>query len=120
MTVNTRNRALTGLLLAAAAVVLPVTPAAAAPAAVNCWYEQDIYKSGNAIVAYAYKDCVDLPVATPLSVSIEQQICDGSTHCEWIKIKTGLGSVTLQCKPDYVQYLRHSRVHSDREWCNYG
>jgi hypothetical protein len=121
MTVITRNRVAAGLaavLLAGAAAVLPAAPATAADTPLSCWIEQDIYKVGSTVYAYAFKDCINAPVPIPLSLKIESQWCDSTVHCSWETLVSGLGNVSHQCKPGRLDYLRHSRQPDDRVWCD--
>jgi hypothetical protein len=113
-------RTLTALAAAftlAAALALAAVPAAAAPAGSgippNCWIDAGMYQQGDYAFAYAYKDCTNLEVPQPLSVSIQVLICDPG-HCFWPSLAVGSGTVHGHCSPGP---MRNSRLPGEYFHC---
>jgi hypothetical protein len=82
--------------------------ASSAPAAIVCWKEYDLTRSGNTIIASAFKDCVDYDVPQPLNVSIKKWYSDEWGYSGWITAGSGVGVATAACNPYWPTTYRHS------------
>jgi hypothetical protein len=82
--------------------------ASSAPAAILCWKEYDLTRSGNTIIASALKDCVDYDVPQPLNVSIKKWYSDEWGYSGWITAGSGVGVATAACNPYWPTTYRHS------------
>lgn len=82
--------------------------ASSAPAAILCWKEYDLTRSGNTIIASAFKDCVDYDVPQPLNVSIKKWYSDEWGYSGWITAGSGVGVATAACNPYWPTTYRHS------------
>jgi hypothetical protein len=77
-------------------------------AAIFCWKEYDLTRSGNTVIASAFKDCVDYDVPQPLNVSIKKWYYDEWGYSGWITAGSGLGVATAACNPYWPTTYRHS------------
>jgi hypothetical protein len=82
--------------------------ASSAPEAIFCWKEYDLTRSGNTVIASAFKDCVDYDVPQPLNVSIKKWYSDEWGYSGWITAGSGLGVATAACNPFWPTTYRHS------------
>jgi hypothetical protein len=82
--------------------------ASSAPAAIFCWKEYGLTRSGNTIIASAFKDCVDYDVPQPLKLSIKKWYSDEWGYSGWITAGSGVGVATAACNPYWPTTYRHS------------
>jgi hypothetical protein len=84
--------------------------AASAPHAdaIFCWKEYDFTRSGNTVIASAFKDCTNLEVPQPLNVSIKKWYYDEWGGSGWITAASGIGVATANCNPYWPTTYRHS------------
>jgi hypothetical protein len=104
----------------ALATSTPAVPSASSSAghtqAIFCWKEYDFTRSGNTVIASAFKDCTNLEVPQPLSVSIKKWYYDEWGGSGWITAASGQGVVTASCNPYWPTTFRHS-ITGDQIYC---
>jgi hypothetical protein len=104
----------------AAASAAPMTHAAsdsAGPtASIFCWNEYDFTRSGNTVIASAFRDCTTYEVPQPLSVSIKKWYYDEFGNSGWITAASGHGVVTANCNPWWPTNYRHS-ITGEQIYC---
>ena len=104
----------------ATATNAPVAQSASSSAghieAIFCWKEYDFTRSGNTVIASAFKDCTNLEVPQPLSVSIKKWYYDEWGGSGWITAASGQGVVTATCNPYWPTTFRHS-ITGEQIYC---
>jgi hypothetical protein len=84
--------------------------------AIFCWKEYDFTPSGNTVIASAFKDCTNLEVPQPLSVSIKKWYYDEWGGSGWITAASGQGVVTATCNRYWPTTFRHS-ITGEQIYC---
>jgi hypothetical protein len=119
---HARRVALAGAAVAAVAGVgglaatTEATSAAPHPAVISCWKEYGFTRVGNTVIASAFKDCVNLDVPQPLSVSIKMFYYDDFGNSGWTTAASGSGNVTSKCVPGWPTMYRHS-ITGEQIYC---
>jgi hypothetical protein len=94
----------------------PASTSAGHTEAIFCWKEYDFARSGNTVIASAFKDCTNLEVPQPLSVSIKKWYSDEWGGSGWITAASGQGVVTASCNPYWPTTFRHS-ITGEQIYC---
>jgi hypothetical protein len=84
--------------------------------AIFCWKEYDFTRSGNTLIASAFKDCTNYEVPQPLSVSIKQWYYSEWGYDGWVTAASGQGVATTTCNPSWPTTYRHS-ITGEQIYC---
>jgi hypothetical protein len=113
-----RRRSLAAIVGAASLAAPTAGTAAAVPAgagspSVMCWKEYDFTRTGNTLIASAFKECTHLDAPQPLAVGVEMWYSDPD-WAGWITIASGSGVARTDpgyCGVSWPTTYRHSITH---------
>jgi hypothetical protein len=95
----------------------PASSSAGHTQAIFCWKEYEFTRSGNTLIASAFKDCTNLEVPQPLSVSIKKWFYwDEWGYSGWVTAASGQGVATTTCDPYWPTTYRHS-ITGEQIYC---
>jgi hypothetical protein len=99
-----------------ASVAKPASSSAGHTEAIFCWKDYEFNRSGNTLIASAFKDCTNYEVPQALNVSIKKWYYDESGYSGWVTAASGQGVVTATCNPYRPTTYRHS-ITGEQIYC---